>query len=94
MIFDGKHKKMVINNRRSRIFPLLWIVLLLAIECSAYYYTEPFDNSNNAYRFSYQTGNHDEPNLAQSFREESRDEYGNVHGKYGYVDPYGRLRFV
>lgn len=65
----------------------------MAIECSAYYYTEPFDN-NNAYRFSYQTGNHDEPNLAQSFREESRDEYGNVHGKYGYVDPYGRLRFV
>ncbi|XP_027201012.2 uncharacterized protein LOC113795033 [Dermatophagoides pteronyssinus] len=76
----------------------LWTILAIEF-CSAYYYTEPYerneyDNGNGAYEFSYQTGANNEPDLAQSFREESRDEYGNVHGKYGYVDPYGQLRIV
>ncbi|KAH9417844.1 hypothetical protein DERP_013104 [Dermatophagoides pteronyssinus] len=76
----------------------LWTILAMKF-CSAYYYTEPYerneyDNGNGAYQFSYQTGTNNEPDLAQSFREESRDEYGNVHGKYGYVDPYGQLRIV
>ncbi|XP_046920604.2 uncharacterized protein LOC124500564 [Dermatophagoides farinae] len=81
-------------HRSTIICILIWT--LLAIEfCSAYYYTEPQQQyGNGAYQFSYQTGTHNEPDLAQSFREESRDEYGNVHGKYGYVDPYGQLRIV
>lgn len=46
-----------------------------------------------AYQFAYRTGNSQyNSETAHHFREESRDEYGNVVGKYGYLDPYGQLR--
>ena len=44
------------------------------------------------YRFGYSTTGQQGSDVAQHFREESRDESGYVVGKYGYVDPYGKLR--
>lgn len=49
--------------------------------------------NGGAYQFAYRTGSTQEQDLAQMFREESRDEFGNVQGKYGYVDPNGNMRF-
>jgi len=42
-----------------------------------------------SYQFSYSTGN---GGPAQIFREEQRSHDGSVSGKYGYVDPNGKLR--
>lgn len=42
-----------------------------------------------SYQFSYSTGNE---GPAQLFREEQRAHDGSVTGKYGYVDPNGKLR--
>lgn len=55
-------------------------------------HVEPVYDSG-AYQFSYATGGAENTD-AQHFREETRDDFGNVIGKYGYVDPYGQLRFV
>lgn len=60
------------------------------IEHSTIYHTYGTYNPN-AYQFSYRTGG-SQLDDAQHFREESRDESGYVVGKYGYVDPYGKLR--
>lgn len=72
---------------------------LLQLSLAKFY--EPFqqqqqiEEPGGAYQFSYSTTSdqeQQEQDLAHSFREESRDEYGNVVGKYGYVDPNGHLR--
>ncbi|XP_013772778.1 cell wall protein IFF6-like [Limulus polyphemus] len=42
------------------------------------------------YNFGYDTGLFG----AHSFRQEYRDENGVVRGRYGYTDPYGKLRVV
>ncbi|CAG2114862.1 unnamed protein product, partial [Medioppia subpectinata] len=44
-----------------------------------------------SYDFKYSTGRE---GPAQLFREEHRDHDGTVRGKYGYVDPNGKLRVV
>lgn len=44
-----------------------------------------------SYDFKYSTG---QEGPAQLFREEHRDHDGTVRGKYGYVDPYGKLRSI
>ncbi|CAG2167427.1 unnamed protein product, partial [Oppiella nova] len=44
-----------------------------------------------SYDFKYSTGSE---GPAQLFREEHRDHDGTVRGKYGYVDPNGKLRVV
>ncbi|XP_054153120.1 uncharacterized protein LOC128951860 [Oppia nitens] len=44
-----------------------------------------------SYDFKYSTGSE---GPAQLFREEHRDHDGSVRGKYGYVDPNGKLRVV
>lgn len=56
-------------------------------------------NPSSAYRFAYSTGQVQSAQLnqqevAQHFREEQRDALGYVTGKYGYIDPYGKLRVV
>lgn len=56
-------------------------------------------NPLSAYRFAYSTGQVQSAQLnqqevAQHFREEQRDSLGYVTGKYGYIDPYGKLRVV
>jgi len=44
----------------------------------------------NTYRFGYDTGKG--PN--RTFRFEERDQYGVVHGRYGYYDQTGKFRIV
>ena len=52
-----------------------------------------YSSTPQAYKFSYSTGGlQGVSDVAQHFRDESRDESGYVVGKYGYVDPYGKLR--
>ena len=43
-----------------------------------------------SYEFKYSTGNE---GPAQLFREEYREHDGTVRGKYGYIDPNGKLRW-
>ncbi|XP_076315694.1 adult-specific rigid cuticular protein 11.9-like isoform X1 [Tachypleus tridentatus] len=42
------------------------------------------------YNFGYDTGSFG----AHSFHHEERDDNGIVRGRYGYTDPYGKLRIV
>lgn len=58
------------------------------VEQTVYSYGTPA-----AYQFAYNTGSGSSAD-ASHFREESRDARGLVVGKYGYVDPYGKLRVV
>ncbi len=44
-----------------------------------------------SYKFSYSTG---DEGPARIFREEQRNPDGSVVGKYGYIDPNGKLRFL
>ncbi|KAF7492216.1 hypothetical protein SSS_04739 [Sarcoptes scabiei] len=85
------------------IFRKCLLLLWLIHYSDAYHYNSgdvPFSQqveqpyNGGAYQFAYRTGSTQEQDLAQMFREESRDEFGNVQGKYGYVDPNGNMRVV
>lgn len=70
------------------------LTILFAIVCADKPSNQLIDEIQSiptSYQFSYSTGNE---GPAQSFREEQRSHDGSVIGKYGYVDPNGKLRVV
>lgn len=69
-------------------FPTVVTLLTLGTLVSGHHHHH--HHHSYPYQYSYSTGPGHE--VAQHFREESRDAFGNVIGKYGYVDPYGKLR--
>lgn len=46
-----------------------------------------FNMDGNEYEFSFKTGD-----VGDHRREETRDTFGTVIGKYSYVDPFGHRR--